>query len=130
MINRLVKFVLLSELFAVTTFGLGWWSVAVVAAVWGVAMARGSRPIAWATVCSTAGWAELLAISAARDPVGEVAFRLGGVMRVPGFALVTITILFAALLAWCGATLGVAAGKLRFAERAESVEQAELSPAQ
>jgi hypothetical protein len=106
MITRVVKFLLLSELFAVVTFGLGWWSVALAALAWGIFAARASRPVAWATVCAAAGWAELLAISAARDPVGDVAVRLGSVMRVPGFALVAITIAFAALLAWSGATIG------------------------
>jgi hypothetical protein len=106
MISRVVKFLLLSVLFAVTTFGLGWWSVALDAAAWGLFAARSSRPVQWATVCAAAGWSELLAISAARDPLGDVAVRLGGVLRVPGFTLVLITISFAALLAWSGATLG------------------------
>jgi hypothetical protein len=108
MLGKIVKFILLSELFAVVTFAFGWWSVAVVAIVWALfSRDRAATRVAWATVCAIAGWAELLAISAARDPVGEVAVRLGEVMRVPAFGLVAITLAFAGMLAWSGSTLAV-----------------------
>ena len=44
-----------------------------------------------------------------REALQEVADRLGGVLRVPAFLLIVVTIAFAAMLAWSGATLGTAA---------------------
>ncbi len=106
MLRTILKFLLISELFAITTFGLGWWSVPIVATILGLIMDRNGNGVAWATWCATAGWVELLAVAAARAPIGQVANRLGGVFHIPAVALLAVTIAFAALLAWCGATLG------------------------
>lgn len=106
MVRNIVKFLLISELFAVTTFGLGWLSVPIVAAIIGLIMGRNRDGVTWATWCAAAGWVELLAVAAARAPVGEVANRLGGVFHIAAAFLLALTIAFAALLAWCGATLG------------------------
>lgn len=100
-----VKFLLLSEAFAVATFGLGWWSVPLIAALWGAfAVPPGGRA-RFAALCAATGWASLLLLDAARGPLSEVAAQIAGVMRVPSFALYVLTLLFPAMLAWSAASL-------------------------
>ncbi|HVF41317.1 MAG TPA: hypothetical protein VM939_15540 [Gemmatimonadaceae bacterium] len=103
-LRRFVAFLLLSEAFAVTTFGLGWWSVPIVAAIWG-AVDESPRRASFAAICAAVGWGTLLLLDAARGSIGEIASQLGGVMRVPVPALYLLTIAFPALLAWSAAAL-------------------------
>ena len=102
--RTIVKFVLLAEAFAVTTFGLGWWSVPLVAAVWGLA-SRSPRKAVFAAFAALGGWGSLLLLDVARGPVATMGSQLGGVMRLPAFALYVLTLIFPMLLAWCAATL-------------------------
>jgi len=102
--RTLVKFVLLAEAFAVTTFGLGWWSVPLVAAAWGLG-SRSSRKALFAAFAALGGWASLLLLDVARGPVSTMGSQLGGVMKLPPFALYALTLIFPMLLAWCAATL-------------------------
>jgi hypothetical protein len=102
--RTIVKFVLLAEAFAVTTFGLGWWSVPLVAAAWGLA-SRSPRRAMFAGLAALGGWASLLLLDVARGPVGTMGSQLAGVMKLPAFALYALTLIFPLLLAWCAATL-------------------------
>ena len=99
-----VKYVLLAEAFAVTTFGIGWWSVPIVAALWGM-FSTDEHRARNAALCAMGGWATLLVLDIVRGPVATMATQLGGVMGVPGFVLILLTLLFPALLAWSAATL-------------------------
>jgi hypothetical protein len=72
-------------------------------------MSPEGRPVFYSTVCASAGWLTLLLIDAARGPLGEVAARFGSVVGFPPLALVVITLLFPALLAWSAAFIGAAA---------------------
>jgi hypothetical protein len=102
--RTLVKFALLAEAFAVTTFGLGWWSVPLLAAAWGLA-SRNPRKAGFAAFAALVGWATLLLLDVARGPVGTMGTQLAGVMKLPAFALYALTLIFPMLLAWCAATL-------------------------
>ena len=99
-----VKFVLLAELFAVATFGLGWWSVPLVAAVWALA-SRSERKAMFAGLAALGGWATLLLLDVARGPVATMGSQLGDVMNLPALGLYAFTLIFPALLAWCAASL-------------------------
>lgn len=110
-----VKFVLLAEAFAVTTFGLGWWSVPLVAAAWGLA-SQSPRKAMFAAFAALGGWTSLLLLDIARGPVATMGTQLGGVMKLPAFALYALTLIFPALLAWCAATLMPAVRKPSVAE--------------
>jgi len=99
-----VKLILLAEAFAVATFGLGWWSVPIVAALWG-ALSREPRRAILAGVCAAAGWLTLLILDVVRGSVGVMGTQLADVMSVPTAVLYFVTLLFPALLAWCGAVL-------------------------
>jgi hypothetical protein len=102
--RNLVKFVLLAELFAVTTYALGWWTVPLVAALWAIVSRESNRALV-ASLCAAGGWASLLLLDVVKGPVGAMAEKLGGVMGVPGFVLLILTLVFPALLAWCSASL-------------------------
>jgi hypothetical protein len=106
MINmrRVIGLVLLAEAFAVATFGLGWWSVPIVAAAWAVYSTDQNRARV-AAFCAMGGWATLLALDFARGNVGTMATQLGGVMSLPPIVLYVLTLVFPALLAWSAATL-------------------------
>ncbi|MBA2706240.1 MAG: hypothetical protein H0U59_00345 [Gemmatimonadaceae bacterium] len=103
-LRAFVAFLLLAEAFAVTTFGLGWWAVPIVAALW-AAFTRSSRRAGFAALCAATGWGCLLVLNATRGPVGEVAAQLSGVMRVPAPLLYAVTLGFPALLAWSAAAI-------------------------
>lgn len=99
-----MKAVLLAEAFAVATYALGWWTVPIVAMLWAT-VSRDSNRALVASLCAAGGWGSLMLLDAVRGPVATMATRLGGVMGVPGFVLVIVTLVFPALLAWCAATL-------------------------
>ena len=111
--RNLVRFLLLSEAFAVTTFGVGWWTVPVVAALWGFFAAPSSRQSLFVAACAAFGWACLLMLNAARGPVSSVAAQLGQVMRVPPVGLYMLTLVFPALLALGAATLVISVRRSR-----------------
>ena len=102
--RQFIKYVLLAEAFAVATFALGWWAVALVGALWGL-FSRDARRARNAGIAASAGWLTLLVLDAVRGPVSVMAEQLGRVMKVPAAALYLITLLFPALLAWSAAVL-------------------------
>lgn len=51
------------------------------------------------------GWGGLLAWQASRGEVGVLAEQVGGVLSLPATALPVLTVAFAGLLAWSGATV-------------------------
>ena len=99
-----VKMVLLAEAFAVATYGLGWWTVPVVAALYALVSVERNRVLI-AGLCAAGGWATLFLLDVAKGPVGSMGAKLGGVMSLPPLALYAATLLFPAVIAWCAATL-------------------------
>ncbi|MEO7368422.1 MAG: hypothetical protein ABIZ36_10715 [Gemmatimonadaceae bacterium] len=87
-----------------TTFGVGWWSVPLVAAAWGL-VSRSERKAMFAALAALGGWTTLLMLDVARGPVATMGAQLGGVMNLPAVGLYAFTLIFPALLAWCAATL-------------------------
>jgi hypothetical protein len=88
-----------------TTWTFGWWGVVVGALVIG-AVARRQRGIAWITaLAAVIGWSLLLIVDAARGRFGALATTIAGVIRIPAAALLGVTLLFAALLAWSSAVV-------------------------
>ena len=102
--RSLVKVLLLSELFAVATYAFGWWTVPIIGAIWAL-VSHDARRAMIAALCAAIGWGSLLLLDTIKGPVGEMANRLGGVMRVPAVVLILLTLIFPALLAWCSAAL-------------------------
>jgi hypothetical protein len=120
MLRTVVKFILLSEAFAIVTFAGGWSGVPVLALFLGLITKAEGKPVRWATLCAAAAWLELLLVAASRGPVGEVATRFGGVLGLPPLALLGITLLFPALLAWSASSIGAAVRNAVFARRLHS----------
>jgi hypothetical protein len=102
--GKLVRVLLLAEAFAVTSYGIGWWSVPIVAAAWAL-FSRDVNRARVAALCAAGGWATLLLLDVAKGPVAAMASRLGGVMGVPSVVLLLATLVFPALLAWSAAAL-------------------------
>ena len=102
--RKFVKFILLAEAFAVATYALGWWVVPLIAVIWAL-VSRDPAKARFAALAAAAGWATLLLLDVTRGQVGVMGSQLGGVMKLPAFALYLLTLIFPALLAWCAATL-------------------------
>ncbi len=96
---QLSRLVLLATAFAIATFVLGWWAVPIVAAVYAAISAaqRGSAIVSG--FAAMLGWGALLAIDAARGPVGTLATELGGVLNIKPIGVYAVTIAFPGLLA-------------------------------
>ena len=60
---------------------------------------------------AAAAWAVLLLTDAAVGPLGAAASTLGAVIRIPAPALLAVTILYPALIAWSAATATVVAAE-------------------
>ncbi len=102
--NAFVKYLLLAEGFAVTTYGLGWWSVPIVAAMWSF-FSKDAHRVRDAAIAAAAGWASLLLLDIWRGPVSTMADQLGALMGLPPFLLYLLTLLFPAVLAWCAGVI-------------------------
>ncbi|HEX2723065.1 MAG TPA: hypothetical protein VHM24_09105 [Gemmatimonadaceae bacterium] len=102
--RRLVMLVLLAEAFAVATYGLGWWSVPLVAIAW-AALSSDDRAPRTVALCAAAGWGTLLILDVMRGQVGRMSAQLGELMHVPPVVLYLLTLGFPALLAWSAAVL-------------------------
>jgi hypothetical protein len=87
---------------------LGWWTVPLVGALWGLLRPRLPRPALSAAAAAGLAWVLWLGFDAVRGQgaLGVLATRLSGVMRLPVSALFLVAILFPALLAWSAAALG------------------------
>ena len=96
---------------AASTWLAGWWGVAIVSVVAGFAYrARNGR--AWLVALGAMeGWIALLLIDALFGPMRLLTVTLAGAMSLPAPAVLLLTLLFPALLAWSGATLAAEAGR-------------------
>jgi hypothetical protein len=89
---------------AALTWLVGWWGVALLAAIVGYVHFREGGG-GWRVALAAAGaWGVLLVIDVVSGPFATVTRTIGGVLRVPGPVLILLTLAFAALLAWSAAT--------------------------
>jgi hypothetical protein len=105
MSRHLGLILVLTVAMALATFWIGWWTVPVVGAAWGIARRGEDLPAATAAVAASLSWTLLLVLQAGRGPVGELSRRLGGIMGVPGWLPLLMTILFPAILGGAAAVL-------------------------
>ena len=91
---------LLAAAMVAATAWLGWWTLPVLAGAWGLRYA----PLD-AALAAALSWGGLLAWQAARAPVMVLAERVGGIFSLPSWAMLLLTPLFAALLAWSAAAV-------------------------
>jgi hypothetical protein len=103
--RHLILVAVLAAAMGLATWWIGWWTVPVVGAAWGLARRGEGFPAATAAVAASAAWTLLLALQAAVGPVGELSRRLGGVLGAPGWVPLLATVAFPALLAGAAAAL-------------------------
>ena len=97
---------------ALATWVCGWWGVAVVAIVVGLVYRQQRGRAWWVALAASEAWAALLIVDAVLGPFVRVASTLGGAMSIPAGALLMVTLLFPALLAWSGAMVAAELGQL------------------
>jgi hypothetical protein len=94
------------------TWILGWWGVPLAAAVTAVLL-RNRRGVAWlVALAAVIAWSALILVDGVGQRFGALARIVGGVLQVPAAALLAVTLLFAALLAWSAATIGAEVGRM------------------
>jgi hypothetical protein len=102
-----VSFLLRLGSFAVTiaagTAVGGWWTVPVLTAVWVRALRRHQPSGAFYMAGAASGWALLLGWAAAQGPIVAVARKAGGVLQLPWWGMILLTLCFPALLAGAAA---------------------------
>jgi hypothetical protein len=101
-----LSFLLLVAAFAVAA-PLGWWTVPLVGALWGMLRPAFPRPILAAALAALAGWVVWLVIGfiVASDALVRIASRAAAIMQLPSPLFLLITLLFPALLGWSSAAL-------------------------
>jgi len=117
--NRYIAWTVLLVAFVLGTAFLGWWTVPVVAGVWGGATPQSRKPWRSAALAAAVAWVLLLAASATRGPLFELVRLLGGIFGLPGLVVVLLALIFPALLAWGAAGL-VSALQVALRERTQS----------
>lgn len=100
-----LRVTLLAIAFALATILFGWWGVPLVAVIWGLVAHATPGPGATSAAAAAVAWAALLGWTALSGDVAALAGILGGIMQAPGAALVALTILFPAAVAWAGARM-------------------------
>ncbi|CAN5814290.1 hypothetical protein BH11GEM1_BH11GEM1_16730 [soil metagenome] len=93
------------------TFVAGWWGVAIVALAAGAFFSRNDgRP--WRVALGTMlGWVLLLLLDTMDGRLGRVTSAVSGSMKIPGAALLGVTLLLPGLMGWSAATVGAAIGQ-------------------
>ena len=105
MMRIIAAFFLLIVAFALATMFFGWWTVPLIGLAYGILADPRHRPGWLAALAAGAAWALLLAWTASQGPVGLMAEKLAGIMRLPSSALYLITVMFPLVLAGCSTGL-------------------------
>ena len=101
----MIQNLLLVIAMSAATWICGWWGVGVAALLAAFFLHR-VRGIAWKLALAAAeSWAIFLVADALSGPLARVSTTLGAVLKIPGPALIVVTILFPALIAWSAAML-------------------------
>jgi len=102
--RAILRGAMLALAFALATAVLGWWTVPAIGALWGIIAPRETRVGTTAALAAASGWLALLIVAVLHGPVWELAAKVGGVMALPGWAFVGLTLVYPALLAGLAAT--------------------------
>ena len=105
-----VRFVLAACIFALATWAAPWPVIPVVAALMLLVAPRSFTPVMLACAAGTA-WGGILAWTTVYAPLGRLAAEAGGIVHVPGAALIALSVAVAAGLAWGGAEVARAVGQ-------------------
>ena len=104
---------IVAAILVAATWVAGWWGVPLVAIVAGALLST-RRGIAGLTaLAAVIAWSVLILVDGASGRFGALAGAVAGTLTLPAAALLTVTLLFAALLAWSAAAIGVEIGRVR-----------------
>jgi hypothetical protein len=101
-----IDIIVLGVAFVGGTLLVGWWSIPIIALVWGWLVGPSRRPATRAGIAAGLAWVGFLVNDAMRGPAGRLARTLGSLLRLPPVALIVVTVLFAVILAWSAAIVG------------------------
>ena len=102
---------IVAAILVAATWVAGWWGVPLVAIVTGALLAT-RRGIAGLTaLAAVIAWSVLILVDGASGRFGALAGVVGATLKLPAGALLMVTLLFAALLAWSAAAVGVEIGR-------------------
>ena len=102
----MIDIILLGAAFAAGTLFVGWWSVPVIALVWGWLVGPNRRPATRAAVGAALACMGFLAHDAVRGPAGRLARTLGALLHLPAVVLVVVTVVLPVIIAWSAAIVG------------------------
>ena len=102
---------------AALTWLFGWWGVVIAALVAGVMLYRRDGAAWLVALAAIVAWGALVTVDMLGGRFSSLATSIGGVLRVPAGALLVVTLLFGALLAWSGAVVGGEIGRFARARR-------------
>jgi hypothetical protein len=100
--RRLLEAVILAALMGLGTWFSGWWAILPVAALW--QLIRRTEPSWLAGLASLVAWGVLLAANP-WFPLGRLAVRLSGMLRLPPGLALLLPLGYAWLLGWSAARL-------------------------
>jgi hypothetical protein len=95
----ILQLVVLALAFALGTWFVAWWMVPLIGAAYGAWGVRQRVTLITALFAGMAAWGALLGLAAMSGPMGRLLDVLGGVFRLPGGALVMLTLAYGGLLA-------------------------------
>ena len=108
----MLAFLAVAAAVAALTWLLGWWGVVVAALIAGALLRRRAGAAWLIALAAIVGWSALIVVDVVGGRFSTLAASIAGVMRVPVPALLVVTLLFGALLAWSAAVVGSEAGRL------------------
>ena len=117
--NWLAFWLLLVVLIALGTVIVGWWTVPVIAAAYGLVFPDKRHWLSTA-LAGVVAWGVLLDITWFQGPVLELAGKVGGILSLPAPAFIALTLIFPALLAGSAGELTAAARRLATTGRKRS----------
>ncbi|MGQ0712582.1 MAG: hypothetical protein ACT4PJ_02495 [Gemmatimonadaceae bacterium] len=106
MMRFALRVLLLAASFAIGTWVLGWWAIPLFAALAGVLARHVPRQALAAALAAMVAWGALLIWSLASGSGWSYATTVGATVGVAGVALILLTVIFPAVLAWLAALLG------------------------
>ena len=103
---------IVAAILVAATWIAGWWGVPLVAAVAGVLLCTRRGIAGLVALAAVIAWSLLILVDATSGRFGALARVVGGTLTLPAGALLAVTLLFAALLAWSAAAVGVEIGRV------------------
>lgn len=104
--RALVRLAMLGSAYAIGTFWLGWWSVPVIAILWGLIASGTPRAVLHSTLAAAIAWSALLIWTTLSGPLPTIANQLAGATGLHPAVLIIVTVVFPAILALSGTLLG------------------------